>query len=155
MTLKTLSRPSHPGNQQSGRQHDLTAWQFPRVIRSGPQLASARPGPQRRGHPEDRSVQPSHRVHDLGIYRIRSTSRVPTVEVKLDRAPPRFGPPVEPGGSACRDRGAPASTSESPANAPSAPLKTAPHAMTGPAADVPSTMTVAASCVREVTPSFR
>jgi hypothetical protein len=54
-----------------------------------------------------------------------------------------------------RDRGAPASTSESPANAPSAPLKTAPHAMTGPAADVPSTMTVAASCVREVTPSFR
>ena len=44
---------------------------------------------------------------------------------------------------------------KSRANAPSAPLKTAPHAMTGPAADVPSTMTVAASCVREVTPSFR
>jgi Inorganic pyrophosphatase len=55
-----------------------------------------------------------------------------------------------------RDRGTPGvDFAKSRANAPSAPLKTAPHVMTGPAADVPSTMTVRASCVREVTPSFR
>jgi hypothetical protein len=35
------------------------------------------------------------------------------------------------------------------------PLETAPHPMTGPAADVPPAMTVRASCVREVTPSLR
>jgi inorganic pyrophosphatase len=40
-------------------------------------------------------------------------------------------------------------------NAPALPAGDSPHAMTGPAAEVSSAMTVRASCVREVTPSLR